>query len=345
MNMWFKFNDSTFYLYRTDKMSPIYITKFSRVGEQRDFWKIGTVIEGQDNIIITRDKVESSGPNSVNTSVSYIYVPPNIIVYHEMDEHGNTFKTKEYTADQDLRVIDFVGVNKIIYIISPERMFKYSVNKDSLRKEEEISNFKDNTFKQIGITQGKVFLYVKRVADGEMLYASSQFTEKENEFGYQHLAGRRITIRNSGNQNYVIYVVDKKGDGKYYTIRNPGVTKAISLVFEPLAGINRWYPNAVDFKDRIHFYDELEHVLYLKGTKKGILSFSTTQPILGIVYSSVNQFLEQDKVLLMTDERNKQTGSVTLAPIVLRKPNVVCLNDNNPLTTYLRFTVATIKNR
>lgn len=94
MNMWFKFNDSTFYLYRTDKMSPIYITKFSRVGEQRDFWKIGTVIEGQDNIIVARDKIESSGPNSVNTSVSYIYVAPNIIVYHEMDEHGNTFKTK-----------------------------------------------------------------------------------------------------------------------------------------------------------------------------------------------------------------------------------------------------------
>lgn len=182
--MWIKFNDSTFYLYRTDKMSPIYVTKFSRVGEQRDFWKIGTVIEGQDNIIVARDKIESSGPNSTNTSVSYIYVPPNIIVYHEMDEHGNTFKTKEYTADQDLRVIDFVGVNKIIYIISPERMFKYSVNKDSLRKEEEISNFRDNTFKQIGITQGKVFLYVKRVIDGEILYASSQFTEKENEFGY-----------------------------------------------------------------------------------------------------------------------------------------------------------------
>lgn len=98
-------------------------------------------------------------------------------------------------------------------------------------------------------------------------------------------------------------MVDKKGDGKYFTIRNPFVTKAISLVFEPVEGINRWYPNVVDFKDRIHFYDELEHVLYLKGTKKGVLSFSTKDPILGIVYSSVNQFLEQDKVLLMTDQR------------------------------------------
>lgn len=86
----------------------------------------------------------------------------------------------------------------------------------------------------------------------------------------------------------MIYVVDKKGDGKYYTIRNPMVTKAISLVFEPVEGINRWYANVVDFKDRIHFYDELEHALYLKGTKKGVLNFSTTRPILGIVYSSVN---------------------------------------------------------
>ena len=100
-------------------------------------------------------------------------------------------------------------------------------------------------------------------------------------------------------------MVDKKGDGKYFTIKNPYVTKAISLVFVPIEGINRQYANVVDFRDRIHFYDELEHVLYLKGTKKGILSFSTQAPILGIVYSSVNQFLEQDKVLLMTDERSK----------------------------------------
>jgi len=85
--------------------------------------------------------------------------------------------------------------------------------------------------------------------------------------------------------------------------------------------------------------------LYLKGTKKGILNFRTTSPILGIVYSSVNQFLEQDKVLLMTDKRNDQFGSITLAPMVLRMPNVVCLNDNNPFTTYLRFTVVTTRNR
>lgn len=99
----------------------------------------------------------------------------------------------------------------------------------------------------------------------------------------------------------MIFVVDKKGDGKYYTIMNPYVKKAISLVFVPVEGINKQFPHVVDLKSRIHFYDDLEHVVYLKKTTKGILSFSTQQPILGIVYTSVSQFLEQDKVLLMTD--------------------------------------------
>lgn len=31
--------------------------------------------------------------------------------------------------------------------------------------------------------------------------------------------------------------------------------------------------------------------------------------------------------------------------MVLRNPNVVCLNDNNPLTTYLRFSVITTQNK
>lgn len=64
-----------------------------------------------------------------------------------MDEHGNTFKKKIYHADQDLRIVDFVAVNKLVYIISPERMFKYSVNKDKLRKELEISDMKENSYK------------------------------------------------------------------------------------------------------------------------------------------------------------------------------------------------------
>jgi len=196
MTMWFKYNDSTFFLYRTDKMSPIYIAKFTREGEQRDFWKIGTVLKNQDKIIVARDKAESNGPNSLKTAVAYIHVPPNIVIYHEMDEHGNTFKKKIYHADQDLRIVDFVAVNKLLYIISPERMFKYSVNKDKLRKEMEITDMKENSFKQIGLTQGLVFLYVKRVNNGETLYASSKFTSKEDEFGYQHLEGRRIFLKN-----------------------------------------------------------------------------------------------------------------------------------------------------
>lgn len=237
--MWFKFSDSTFFLYRTDKDSPIYVSKFTREGEQRDFWKIGTIIEGQDNIIVTRDKSESTGPSSVNTSVAYIHVPPNIIIYHEMDEHGNTFKNKIYHADQDLRIVDFVAINKMVYIISPERLFKYSVNKDTLRKELEITDVKDNSFKQIGLTHSLLFLFVKRINNGETLYTTSEFTSKENEHGYQHLEGRQVFMRNAGDQNYVVFVIDRKGDGKYYHIVNPNVSKAISLVFEPIDGINQ----------------------------------------------------------------------------------------------------------
>jgi hypothetical protein len=289
--MWFKYNDACFFLYRTDKDSPIYISKFTREGEQRDFWKIGTVIKGQDKIIIARDKAESNGPNSTNTAVAYIHVPPNIVIYHEMDEHGNTFKKKIYHADQDLRMVDFVANKRLVYIISPERMFKYSVNKDKLRKEMEIG-IKDNSYKQIGMTQGNIFIYIKRSEGFEYLYASSKFTKEEDEFGYMHLKGRRIHLRNAGDQNYVVFVVDKKGDGKYWYIKNTGVKKAISIEFGPIEGINKMYKHVVGLKDRIHFYDDLEHAMYIKGAKKGIVKYSTHQPILGFVYDSVYQFLE-----------------------------------------------------
>ena len=65
------------------------------------------------------------------------------------------------------------------------------------------------------------------------------------------------------------------------------------------------YSNVVGFKDRIHFYDDLEHALFIKKSKKGVLHFRTNKPILGIVYDSVHQFLEQDKVLLVDDQRNE----------------------------------------
>jgi hypothetical protein len=344
MLMWFKYNDSTFFLYRTDKDSPIYINKFSREGEQRDFWKIGTVIEGQDKIIVARDKAESNGPNPNSTAVSYIHVPPNIIIYHEMDEHGNTFKKKEYHADQDLRIVDFVAVDKLVFIISPDRMFKYSVNKDKLRKEMEIAEgVTDNEFKQIGLTQGRVFLYVKRVDNGEVLYASSKFTEKEDEFGYLHLKGRRVYLKNAGDQNYVVFVVDKKGVGQYWFIKNTQVKKAISLEFGEIKGINRRFQHVVGMKDRIHFYEGLEHLMYIKGSKKGIVKFSTHQPILGIVYDSVHQFLEQDKILLVTDDRHGEHGQLSVVPMVLRHPYVTCVNEQRAIAKYLKFVITTKK--
>lgn len=260
-----------------------------------------------------------------------------------MDEHGNTFRKKIYHADQDLRIVDFVAVNKLIYIVSPERMFKYSVNKDKLRKEIEINLKVDNSIKEIGLTQGMIFLYVKRSDRGQYLYASSQFTMEENEFGFKHLEGRRIFLHNAGDQNYVVFVVDKKGQGKYWYIKNTGVKKAISLVFGPIEGINRMYKHVVGLKDRIHFYEGLSHAMYIKEAKKGIVKFSPQQPILGMVYDSVHQFLEQDKVLLVNDKRNEDVGRLAVFPLVLRKAYVTCVNEQNTITKYLKFIIKTRK--
>lgn len=186
---------------------------------------------------------------------------------------------------------------------------------------------------------------MKRVDNGEVLYASSQFTSKENEFGYLHLKGRRIFLRNAGDQNYVVFVVDRKGDGKYWYIKNTGVKKAISLVFGEIAGINRRYQHTVGLKDRIHFYEGLNHAMYIKESKKGIVHFSTHQPILGMVYDSVHQFMEQDQILLVDDAKGEAKGKVVVLPLVLRKPYVTCVNEQRAIAKYLKFVITTRKTK
>lgn len=137
--------------------------------------------------------------------------------------------------------------------------------------------------------------------------------------------------------------MDKKGDGKYWYLLNPSVTKAISLVFKSIDGINKQYGSVVNMKDRIHFYDDLEHAMIIKGSNKGVVNYRTNSPILGIVYDSVHQFLEQDKVLLVNDKRNAQHGSLVVTPLVLRKPYVTCVNEQSAIARYLKFVVTTRK--
>lgn len=339
--LWLKYNDMTFFVYRQNRESPISIAKFSRIGLQRDFWKIGTVIKGIDNIIIARDKGESNGPSHNRTGVIYIHVPPNKIIYHEMDTHGNTFKMKVYEADQDLRVVDFVAISRQVYIISPDRLFKYLVNEDSLRKEEQLSDIKENEYKQVGMTIGGIFLFVKRFKGGERLFANDKFETKD---GHLHLEGRRVQLKNSGDQNYVVWVEGLSGKGKYYYVKNKNVTKGISLVFNPIEEIDREYANVVEFKDRIHFYEGLSHAVYIKGAKTGVLNIPTSFPIVGIWYESTYQLLEEDRVLFVRDKLEEaltSQGILHMIPIELSKPRVVCVNERDSIEQYLKFIVYT----
>lgn len=341
MSLWLKYNDMTFFVYRANRESPIRIAKFSRVGLQRDFWKIGTVIKGIGNIIISRDKGESNGPSASRKGVVYIHVPPNKIIYHEMDIHGNTFKMKVYEADQNLRVVDFVAIQRQVFIISPDRLFKFLVNEDSLRKEAQLSNFKENEFKQIGMTKAGVFLFVKRFKGGERLFANNKF---ETQDGHLHLTGRKVTLVNAGDQNYVVWVEGRSGSGKYYYMNNEHVKKAISLVFTPINQIDEQYSNVVEFKDRIHFYEGMRHSLYIKGAKTGVLRMPSSNPIVGIWYQSTYQLLEQDKLLLVKDkleEAKTSKGILHLTPIALIEPRVVCVNELNSVENYLKFIVYT----
>jgi len=341
--LWLKYNDMCFFIYRQNKKSPIFISKFSRVGVQRDFWKIGTVINMKDKLIIARDKSESNGPSYNKTAVVYIHVPPNLIIYHEMDEHGNTFKKKVYPADQNLRVVDFVAWKRKLYILSPDRLFEFSVNEDQLRKEKQMSNFTENTYKQIGLTKGGVFLYVIRFKGGERLYGHENFTDK---FGHQHLQGKRIKLQNCGDQSYVVWVEGLKGKANaYYYLTNSNVTRAISMEFERIEGITQYYMGAVSLKNRIHFYNELEHAMYVKGSHKGIVRFPTSFPIIGVWYHSIYQYLEEDMFLLVKDKPGAQKGTLALTPVKLTKPRVICVNEKDAIETYLKFIVYTEKKK
>lgn len=340
-HLWLKYNDMTFFVYRANRESPIYIAKFSRIGLQRDFWKIGTVIKGKDNIIIARDKGESNGPSVNQTGVVYIHVPPNVIIYHEMDIHGNTFKMKIFYADQDLRIIDFVAIKRQIYIVSPDRIYQYIANEDKLRKEVQLSDFKENEFKQIGMTKGGVFLFVKRFKGGERLFANDKF---ETLDGHLHLEGLKVRIRNAGDQNYVVFVQYKGKPSCYYYLTNEYVKKAISLEFVKIEGLSSWYQNVVGMKDRIHFYDGLKHALYIKGSAQGILHMPTSHPIMGIWYQSTYQYLKEDRFLLVKDDlklADTRRGILELAKIALISPRVICVTERESVENYLKFVVYT----
>ena len=337
--MWLKYNDMCFFVYRSNTKSPIMISKFSRVGLQKDFWKLGTIINDKANLIIARDKSESNGPSVNKTGVVYIYIPPNIVIYHEMNEHGNTVTKKIYHADVNLRTVDFVAWKRNLYIISPDRMFHFMVREDQLRKEKLLSNFTENAYKQIGMTQGGVFLYVRRYREGERLYAHENFTD---QLGHLHLQGKKVRLQNCGDQSYVVWV---EGVGakrsSYYYLSNTHVKRAVSMEFVEIKGIKKRYANAVQLEDRIHFYDNLDHAMYVKGSDKGIVRFPASNPIVGVWYHSIYQYLEEDMFLLVKDVDGKMKGRLSLTPVRLTEPRVVCVNEKDAVETYLKFVVYT----
>ena len=338
LNKWLMYDDATYFLYRRNMDDQIYVSKFSRVGVSTDFWKIGEAIVGVDNLIITRDKSEAAGPTANKTSVIYIYAQPNKIIYHEMDEQGQTFKMKVYKTDQYLRVIDLASMSRNLYVITPDKFIQYAVNEDRLRKINEYTNFTQNSYSKIAILPGGVFLFVKRDVQGESLRATDTFTTEE---GFKHLYGRRVYLQSAGNRNYVVWKEGFASTGQYYYLTNPGVNSAISLVFQAIPGVNRQYQFAVNLFNRIHFFQKLDHVVYLKNSKTGLASYNSSYPILGIPYSSKYQYLTEDKFLLVKDVLADKHGTLALTPIQIHAPSVVCNNSMQSLKKYLHFEITT----
>ena len=168
-------------LYRTGPMSPIYVAKFSKFGYHKDFWKLSDRLNNKRDIKIFRDKSDENGPSGSKKVATYIFVPEKTFIYHEMTESGQTYKFREYQTDIAIRPIDMIAINKHLYVISPDRLYRFVVNEDKLKKEEELADFKTiNKYKKIALTQGKIFLFVQRSDSGRgyEVYANANFTTK-----------------------------------------------------------------------------------------------------------------------------------------------------------------------
>lgn len=340
---WVGYADAQFLIFREDRRSPFMIARFSRAGLTVDLWNIRPDLikdmEGT-NLRLMRDTVEENGPGIGKNSALYLYVFPRTIVYQEINFLGKPVRLKEYQTDYELLLLDAVVYNKRIFMIKTDSMMSLTVNEDKMMKNEEIP-IPPNKIVYIGLTLGKVFLFVLNSEDGMTLVASSTFSIDNV---YSHIKGKKIRLYNAGNRSYIIFVLEDHftGQGTYYYIVNQQATKPSSLVFEKIPDLKTEYSRVFEFRDRIHFINGNQHQMFMKGSKKSLVKYVNNAPIIGVVYWSFYQYLEEDQFLTVADQQS--TGILKLANIVVTKPMISCPPRVGSIEKYEKFSVFNKKN-
>ena len=338
--MWLRFTDSMFFIYREDKNSPINCATFSREGHTIDFWNIDfnviKGIEGKDMMLL-RDTIEETGPTVDGSASTFLYVAPKTMIYHQMNFLGKTVRSKVYTLDYDLSLIDAVAYNKRMYMINTYAMITMTINEDKMTKDDEVL-ISPNFFSQVGLTYGHIFIFVVKAADGYKVAANSIFST-EGLYYHSNLSGKKIVITKSGNRQLIFFVQEDEynNKGTYYYILNPGVTKPSGLVFEKVPEITDQYSRIFEMNDRIHFVKENRHVMFTKGSQKSLISFVNTLPIIGVVYWSTGQYLSEDRFVTLADQETN--GIFKLSTTTLTPPQIVCLPRLNSVERYEKFSV------
>jgi hypothetical protein len=340
---WIGYADAQFLIYREDRRSPLMSARFSRAGLTVDLWNIrADLIKDMEggNIRLMRDTVEENGPNVGKNSALYLYVFPRTIVYQEINFLGKQVRVKEYQTDYDLLLLDAVAYNRRIYMIKTDSMLSLTVNEDKMMKNEEIP-IPPNKIVHLGLTLGKVFIFVLNSEDGMSLVASTTFSI---DSVYTHIKGKRIRVYNAGNRSYVFFVLKDlfTGEGEYYYIVNQQATKPSSLVFEKIPELNTEYERVFEFRDRIHFIKGNQHEMFMKGSKKSLIKYTNNNPIIGVVYWSFFQYLEEDQFLTVADQQSN--GILKLANIDVSKPLVSCPPRIGSIEKYEKFSVFNKKN-
>lgn len=340
---WVGYADAQFLVFREDRRSPFMIARFSRAGLTVDLWNIRSELvrdmEGT-NLRLMRDTVEENGPGIGKNSALYLYVFPRTIVYQEINFLGKPVRIKEYQTDYDLLLLDAVVFNKRIFMIKTDSMMSLTVNEDKMMKNEEIP-IPPNKVSAIGFTSGQLFLFVLNSEDGMSLVASSTFSI---DSVYTHIKGKRIRLYNAGNRSYIVFVLEDlfTGFGTYYYIVNQQVTKPSSLVFEKIPELKSEVNRIFEFRDRIHFINGNQHNMFMKGSKKSLVKYVNNAPIIGVVYWSFYQYLEEDQFLTVADQQS--TGILKLANIVVTKPVISCPPRIGSIEKYEKFSVFNKKN-
>jgi hypothetical protein len=293
----------------------------------------------EDNkIIFMRDVAEENGPSLTNNAAIYTYIFPTTIIYQELNFLGKTVKSKVYNTDNELTLVDAVTSDKKMYVVTANSLETFTVNENTMKKENE-TIISINSVTQLGFSKGDLFLMVIKTANGGMELVANDNLSLEGY--YTHLKGKQIILSDSGNKNYVVFVQDDiyQEKGTYYFIINPSVNKSSSLVFEKVPDIDTKFTQVFELNSRIHFIRDTEHAMFTKGAKKSTVKLRNTLPILGVLYWSWYQYLEEDKFLVVSDIGS--SGNLKVMAVNITTPKVICPPRLGSVEKYEKFTVVT----